>query len=380
MKTASSPIKGFDGVRAGAISAVILTHINVHGALYHRGYLSEGLVNSVNGSAGVQAFFVLSGFLITHLLIQEQHKTEQVSLRNFYIRRALRILPVYLLVVSAALAMEVMVGKVASGQSFLYAYTYTYNFIPEDHYSSVLGHTWSLAVEEHFYLVWPFIFAAAAARSRPLMVSLLIFVPAALLLHLALATLPSLAERYFLHRWSFFAGINIAFGCIGALLMDREHQPRLLRWLTESYGGLAVGCLLWFVEALPLLPQHIVFGYVRALGFFVIILWIFRSQQSLVVHFLELPPIKYIGVISYGLYMYQGFYLATSPWRGPDQMWPPDRWTGLLLLAVTAPLSYHLLEKPILRLKRRYQSDGRAGAAAGRRGPHYASHRSGSFF
>lgn len=369
MKTADSSIKGFDGVRAGAISAVILTHINVHGALYHRGYVSEGLVNSINGSAGVQAFFVLSGFLITHLLIQEQHKTERVSLRNFYVRRALRILPVYLLVVTAALAMEAMFGQVASVQSFVHAYTYTYNFIPEEEYSNVLGHTWSLAVEEHFYLVWPFIFAAAAARWRPLMIGLLVFVSAALLLHIALSTVPALAERYFLHRWTFFAGINIALGCIGALLMDRAQHPRLLRWLTASYGGLGVGCLLWFVEALPLLPQHIALGYVRALGFLVIILWIFCNQQSLVVRFLELPPIKYVGVISYGLYMYQGFYLATSPWRSPDQMWPPDRWTGLLLLAVTAPLSYHLLERPLLRLKQRYGRDGRRPAPRGQGHP-----------
>lgn len=369
MNGAGGAIKGFDGVRAGAISAVILTHINAHGALHHRGYIGEGLMNSVNGSAGVQAFFVLSGFLITHLLIREQQQTRQVSLRHFYLRRALRILPVYLLVVSATLVMEVMFGQVANYRSFLHAYTYTYNFISLDDYSGVLGHTWSLAVEEHFYLIWPFLFAAAAARWRTLMIGLLVFVPAAIALHLALGTIPSMEERYFLHRWSFFAGINIAFGCIGALLMNRMPRARPLAWLTGTYGGLAVGILLWFVEALPLVPQHIVFGYVRALGFFVIIMWIFRNQESAVVKFLELPPIKYVGVISYGLYMYQGFYLATSPWRDPGQMWPPDRWTGLALLVVTAPLSYHFLEKPILRVKQRYGQRSREAQAGGEAAP-----------
>jgi peptidoglycan/LPS O-acetylase OafA/YrhL len=59
--------------------------------------------------------------------------------------------------------------------------------------------------------------------------------------------------------------------------------------------------------------------------------------------------------MSYGLYMYQGLYLATGPYRAPDQVWPPDQAVGLLLLLVTAPLTYHLLERPIVELKHRYQ-------------------------
>jgi peptidoglycan/LPS O-acetylase OafA/YrhL len=355
MKTTGNSIKGFDGMRAAAVSAVILTHMHVHRALIDKEILPEGIVRSISGSAGVQGFFILSGFLITHLLIAALRSSGQVSLRNFYLRRSLRILPVYLLVVTAALAMEVMFGQVASYESFLYAYTYTYNFVPKEVYSPVLGHTWSLAVEEHFYLVWPFIFAGLAARWSGLLVMLAVFIPAAILLHIGLDGVPWLKERYHLSRWSFFAGVNIALGCLGALLMNRAARPRLLGRLTTGHAGLAVGIILWFAEALPLMPNHLAAGYLRGLGLLIIIGWIFANQESYLVRLLELRPVRYVGAISYGLYMYQGLYLATGPYRAPDQVWPPDQAVGLVLLLVTAPLSYHLLERPIVGLKHRYQ-------------------------
>jgi len=357
MKNANSTIRGFDGIRALAIMAVILSHTNVLGALVDRGYLAEGIARSINGSAGVQAFFVLSGFLITHLLVHEQDRNGEVSLRSFYIRRALRIMPIYFLVVTATLVMEVMFGQVASPQSFAHAYTYTYNFVPKEEYSTNLGHTWSLAVEEHFYLVWPFIFAAAAATWRPLLLGLLVFVPVAALLHV-FASQTAATDQFFVYRWSFFAGINIALGCLGALLANREVGLCWPSALT-GLGGFALGVAFWFIEAFPGASQPPLTSYVRAVGFLILIVWITRNQNSAFVRLLELPPIRYVGVISYGLYMYQGFYLSTSPWRGPDQVWPPDRWLGLILLAVTAPLSYHFIERPILRLKRRWEWHGR---------------------
>jgi hypothetical protein len=72
------------------------------------------------------------------------------------------------------------------------------------------------------------------------------------------------------------------------------------------------------------------------------------------VKLLEVRPLKYIGVISYGIYMYQGLFLSTGPNRNPEQTWPPSQEIGFVLLLLSAPLSYHYFEKPFLRLKDRY--------------------------
>ena len=95
-------------------------------------------------------------------------------------------------------------------------------------------------------------------------------------------------------------------------------------------------------------------NYLRGVGLMVMIAWVYLNQKSFVARALNIPPLRYIGTISYGLYIYQGFFLATGSYRFPGQTWPPNSVDGFVLLVIVAPLSFHFFEKPFLRLKSRF--------------------------
>ncbi len=190
-------IQGLDGVRGLAALSVVFTHLHGWSRLEDIGLLSPRVTPLLNGRSGVQAFFVLSGFLITLLLIAEFERTGTVSLRNFFWRRALRILPLYYLFLVLATVIYLVDHRVSSVTSLVYAGTYLYNFIPISHYTSFLGHTWSLAVEEHFYLVWPVVFFAFYRHHRrAVFTALWVAIPGSALLHFGLVRWGTFGEYY----------------------------------------------------------------------------------------------------------------------------------------------------------------------------------------
>jgi len=107
-------------------------------------------------------------------------------------------------------------------------------------------------------------------------------------------------------------------------------------------------------------------GYIRAAGILLMILWIYLNQASMLVRMLEIRPLRYLGTISYGIYMWQGFFLTTGPRRVAGEMWPPSPATGVALLVIVAPLSYRYFEQPFLDWKKRYTraANRRAGQVA----------------
>ena len=351
-------IKGFDGIRALAVIAVILSHVGVYAALTERGLLSEPLLAMVGGGTGVQAFVVLSGFLITSLLIAEFDATGSISIRKFILRRTLRIFPLYILFLLVVTVLHLLLPGVTTWPSLYYAYAYAFNFAPTQHYTPILGHTWSLAVEEHFYLVWPSLFLLTYARRRPFLVGLtLVFIFTAPLLNLAFTRL-GIGKEFFVGRFSCIAGAAIALGCLMALLAHDPRTAARFRRTIASPWTLAAG-LLFFANSLYLqvdswFLKHAGSGLARNLGIALLIGWIYFNQTSRLTRFLELRPLKYIGLISYGLYLFQGLFLTTDPTRTPEQAWPPSPEVGLLLLLLAAPLSYHFFEIPFLRLKSRF--------------------------
>ncbi|MBK7900545.1 MAG: acyltransferase [Azonexus sp.] len=351
-------IKGFDGIRALAVIAVILSHVGVYAALTERGLLSEPILAMVGGGTGVQAFFVLSGFLITSLLIAEFDATGSISIRKFILRRTLRIFPLYILFLLIVTVLHLLLPGVTTWPSLYYAYAYAFNFAPTQHYTPILGHTWSLAVEEHFYLVWPSLFLLTYARRRPYLVGLtLVFIFTAPLLNLAFTRL-GIGREYFVGRFSFIAGAAIALGCLMALLAHGPRTADRFRRTVASPWTLAAGLLLFanslYLQVDSWFLKHAGSGLARNLGIALLVGWIYFNQTSRLTRFLELRPLKYIGLISYGLYLFQGLFLTTDPTRTPQQAWPPSPEVGLLLLLLAAPLAYHFFEIPFLRLKSRY--------------------------
>ena len=357
-------IRGFDGLRGLAVIAVILTHMGMYAIWVKKGVLSTGALPMVNGDAGVHVFFVLSGFLITALLVQEVQSTGTVSIRRFYMRRILRIFPLYFLVVGLVAAMQVVGNAEVPDRAFLYALSYTVNFMPRADYAGVFGHLWSLAVEEHYYLVWPFVFGALFLRRRGLLLALAALV-LALFVYLQGAGLNAFRAAYFVDYWTVTAGASIVIGSVFGILATARGLPLGLTTALRSPATLFLAVLLYAHTAWGgSLPWEL--GKpVRALGVGLLLCYIAAHQESLVTRVLDLPPLRYLGVISYGVYLWQGFFLSTNPGRTATQTWPPrSQLAGLVLLALVAPLSYQGFEKPILRLKRRFAAQRSAAITA----------------
>ena len=355
---ASEKIRGFDGLRAIAALLVVLTHLDIWTIAIGLGVLTPRMLPMLTGTTGVQIFFILSGFLITLLLVKEHRSTGNIAIGKFMIRRSLRILPLYCIFCVLSALMMHYFDHYASLTSLMYVALYVYNFIPVTEYSPVLGHTWSLAVEEHFYLIWPFLFGLAFAKRRAVLIAACCaFVFAALVSQFFLLK-SALSSQFFVDRWSFIAGYNIAIGCIGALVVSsdryRSHAERYL-----SHPAIGVLGLVLFANSLYLVSdswfiQNVFAGYVRAVGAVILVLWIYFNQTHRLVSALEWRPLRYVGKISYGLYMWQGFLLATGPGRVSGQQWPPSPLVGAALLVLVVPLSYRFIELPCLRLKERF--------------------------
>lgn len=352
-----NPILGFDGIRGLAAIAVVLHHMDAWTAIAGTGPVGQAIAPMIGGGAGVQAFFVLSGFLITTLLVYEFESNGTVSVRQFFIRRSLRIFPLYFGFMILATVLYQIDSKVTSPTSLAYGFAYAYNFIPVSAYTSFMGHTWSLAVEEHFYLIWPWVFLLFFARwPRILLLLLAVFIFTSLPLHAFLA-LSEIGRNYFVERWTFIAGSSIAAGCLLALLLKSErYKNRCASFLTSNIA-LFAACLIYalpaFAHGRSWMFDAIVSGYFRCAGITLAIGWLVFNQDSIVSKVLEQPALRYLGTISYGIYMYQGLFLATGPSRQTDVLWPPQQEYGIWLLVVAAPLSYHFFELPFLRLKQR---------------------------
>lgn len=343
-------IHGLDGLRTIAVALVVLAHLNVIGSLKASGLISAGAAEI--SDAGVHLFFVLSGFLITIRLIQEHRQNGKISLRNFYFNRACRILPLYFLVVTLILIAEILGDTRTGPTAFVMAYAFLSNFIARADYSGILGHTWSLAVEEHFYVIWPLLFLTYYAHRRRRLLHLVAAFSFAAIALRGMLSLTDLNQKFFIYRWTITAGGSIGFGCIMAMLLTSDDWKEKTVRIVGGSGGVAIALGLIFHSALYQIP--IAWSIpARAFGAAILIGWVYLNQRSVAVRVLEFAPIRYIGIISYGVYMWQGFFLSTGPARAATQTWPPDQMTGFLLLLLVAPLSYHFFEKPFLRAKKR---------------------------
>lgn len=332
-------IKGFDGLRGISVLLVIFSH----GMVWERlGVSNEGARRALSADVGVTVFFVLSGFLITLLLIEERRRTGTIGLKHFYIRRTLRIFPLYFFAISLVAVVDRLGLISLSRCTYIYAYAYLVNFAPKDCTFSAYSHFWSLAVEEHFYLVWPFVFLL-----RPKLVLSLLCGFALIALVVGTSLFGQYAETHETGRWTFPAAVPIVCGCLAAFFAERVGLREAVR--DARTERLVLACALTGMAGVAMGAPHLV----QLVAITLLVLYVFRNQESLLVRLLELRPLAYVGVISYGLYVWQGVFTGNGPYR-EFARFPPPLDVGLLLTFIAAPVSYLLLERPILRLKARY--------------------------
>ena len=333
------------GLQAIAVFLVIFYH--------------QGLERAPAG-LGVLLFFVISGFLITWLLLKENQRHGQVSLRLFYARRSLRIFPAFY--AYAALSLVLLIGL---HKPVLWPQAIASLLYVENYYQALNGdpgtafsHTWSLGIEEQFYLFWPILFVALRQKPR-----LLIQVTGAII---AAVWIYRFVLKYVFHVWQgyFYEAFDtrmdhLLIGCFlalalfhfpGARIWDRVCNRPLLAAATVGLLLLSVAAEFRWEDA-----YRDTWGFiVNPVCCAVLIPQLISLRAGQLVQWLDWKPVQYLGSLSYSLYLYQ--QLVLQPVRKAVRFLPfsLQLLVSIMVLIVVATLSYRFIEAPFLRLKDKY--------------------------
>lgn len=342
-RRSAARIPSLDGIRAVAVLLVVFHHLlGTDGFPVSR----QGVGAFDLGNLGVRIFFVLSGFLITGLLLREAERDGSISLRHFYFRRSLRIFPAFYAFLGFLWIANGWLVTLAPGD-FLRPATFTenYNLCCRTAYTT---HTWSLAVEEQFYLLWPAVIALAGTRRA--MVAALAFVLAAPLIRTGMWYLaPEL--RWGLPTRFETVGDALAAGCLLAGWRDRLYANRLYRGLLESRWMALVPLAVLAIAGLDRPRINGLAGItLMNVGIAISIDWCVRHPAGRIGRLLNWTPVVYVGVASYSLYLWQSPFL--NRYSGHAAAAFP---LNLALVAVAALLSYHFVERPALALRQRLE-------------------------
>lgn len=358
-----------DGLRAIAILMVMVLH--AQWVLWAEGqpttFLSAITDKSPRsfwevGWAGVDLFFVLSGYLISRILLE---LPAGASLRTFYRHRALRILPLYFVTVLLAFGLGPLLPGVLQhnpeGLEFWRFASFTHNFTDQPFWSWILTPSWSLGVEIHFYLLWPLLLLRLPRSGLPwILAGLVLLLPG--LKALAMVQLPLEGMIYHVTPFrldDFAAGAFVAWAQLNP---DRLSPPRLRQlslWLSPlALVGLVLLALIDPVA--PLLGVHkpalAILGFsLLALGFGGWVGWTVSGLPKSLHGLLSHPWVVWIGKISYGLYLLHmlAFMVTSVGLRELGASSPWLQMPAMFLAAIAlATLSWLGLEQPFLRLKR----------------------------
>ncbi|HEY1945691.1 MAG TPA: acyltransferase [Bryobacteraceae bacterium] len=341
-------IPTLDGWRALAILGVIAFHSLTNG---FPGGLWYGI--AARGYAGVNVFFALSGFLICGKLLREQQQTANISLKRFYLGRSFRLLPalgLYLVVLAALVAAGWVKAK---GWEFESTLLFVRNYFPLFNGHSIGTYTaqfWSLAVEEHFYMLWPLTMLLLGPGLRRIGL-------AALVLALVVFVWRCL-DAHFGWFVPFATSVDsktdtrmdaLLWGCLAAIVYPHLHpRVRALPFARNLWVPIAA------VLAVVLILKHVPGGsLIQAILFPVLIMSTAISPDSMLGRLLEFRFLKWIGRLSYSIYIWQQLLLIpvdlpNSPLRAL-QHFPANIATIFLVAAA----SYYLVEKPMIEVGRR---------------------------
>ena len=310
------------------------------------------------GAFGVSLFFVLSSYLITELLLREKDLFGKLDLRSFYIRRILRIWPLYF----AFLALAVALQWIVPGQHVTLRAGLWFSFLAGNWFivfhgfpSSVIFPLWSVSIEEQFYITWPAIVRKVSETGMLIFAGLLLLV--ATIARIYLGIHHTLEGDVWCN--TFVQLDPIAAGILMAVLLKGE-IPRLSRltraaMMLAGIIALALGSLYFGIKNDPLTTARIVLGYPSvALGGTLLLLSVLRTRSGR-----GNRVLIYLGRISYGLYVFHVLGLLISNYAVHDQTANLFRYSlrvavALILTIAMAAVSYRWLETPFLSLKQRF--------------------------
>ncbi|MBV9998732.1 MAG: acyltransferase [Verrucomicrobia bacterium] len=354
-------IPSLDGLRAVAILMVILGH----GSYSLPKFLSPALAFAGNGQLGVNVFFALSGYLIFQLSVRERETTGEFDWKQFYVRRVLRIFPCfyfYLAVIGVLIsfgALTLTGPMIGSAATFSLNYRCLWDHWVGDSNYSVIGHYWTLALEEQFYLMWPLLMVLSVRRKLvPALVAAILLAPLLRVISYFLA--PGLRGQI---GMMFHTGFDsIAVGVLLGELLRRTRPKACLERLARNPW--IVGTTIVFLVFLsPLLTARFKGMYSLAIGktlelscLGILITAAVSQPGTFLFRFLNWRPVAYIGVLSYSLYVWNNLFL------NGEGHWMVNTFPlNFVCVAGTAAASHYLIEKPFLKLKSRFHRSSKPG-------------------
>jgi peptidoglycan/LPS O-acetylase OafA/YrhL len=342
-----------DGWRCISIIIVLIAHSReVSG--YHSSW-DRWIRWLPDGHFGVEVFFVISGFLITYLLFQEREKRGNINLKEFYIRRVLRIFPAYFCYLAVVFIITFITAAKLSLIDWLSSLSFTVNYAKPPW---IIGHLWSLSVEEQFYLIWPLLLVILSHSNR--------FTPKRILVLLSIPIFSSPIFRIigYIHpdfiafgKHSFFTcWDSLAIGCLLAVLLC-SFGFEIERFVKKyPYGFFIAGLALIII---PLVATRLqVLGILtvpftitcNAIGVALLIALSLIYPKKFKI--LDYRPLAFIGVTSYSIYLWQQLFCASPSTYGLNKSLFFMNFPLWIVSALAAAfLSYHSIEKPFLRLK-----------------------------
>lgn len=340
--------KSLDGLRAVAVGIVLLAHA---GSPYPR-----------SGGIGVEVFFVLSGFLITGILSREFENTGGISRKSFYMRRLLRLTPCLLACVILYSFLYFLLHNEFRYDVVIICLTYVANYGRAlfDYDLNAMGHCWSLAIEEQFYLFWPFIILLLEKTKKGIKQKATVLT----VLAVALYIYRLIGSQYYTPARIYYALDTHMDGLVMGsalyyytiLIGEYERKDQLLKSISYILLPLSVITLLILMGLYTWKNTEMAkFGYFMAsLASCVIITDLAFSPYSLIKRILEHSILTYIGKISYGLYLYHlpVYYFVREEYSYLDK--PVKLFVMVSVSFIIAIISYHFYEKKFFRLKKHF--------------------------
>lgn len=319
-------IPSLDGLRTAFAALVIAHHL--------------GLPLLSGGWVGVDAFFVLSGFLITRLLLAERERLGRIRLIDFYVKRAARLYPALILMVGLALVLQTERPKMTAAVALTYTQDVVWMLTGTQMTS--LGHTWSLAIEEHFYLLWPLVFLVVRRRLAIAWTAVLLAAAS-----FAAAALAPGHDFYFVPVGYYMPHTHsgpILAGCALAV-MPTLNRPwgKVAVWA----GGVGMSVVLAMCDVIPRTAGFAAESLAATVTTCLLISGLVSGEGGFIGRVLALTPMQWLGRISYGMYLFHPPLISALgpliPWRRSV-----EALVLYLIIAAVAAASYFLVERPVL--------------------------------
>lgn len=346
-------IAGLDGLRALAVLAVVIYHVSP--AILAGGYL------------GVDVFFVISGFLITTLILREKRKTGGFDLRGFWVRRARRLFPAFVVLILTVVPLAWAINRdllVGIGRQVLGALTFSTNWLEIAHGTSYFDQTspllfknfWSLAIEEQFYLFWPLVMLALLTVLAKLWQRLAIAAILAGGSALLMAVLYDPANVTFVYYGTHTHMFGIALGIVLAFIWADPREPFLgsatWRAMNQPVGA---GALAVIAVAMIVLPDDAEGAYRGVIALVssltVVVIAAMLAPGSLLARLADNRVFRWVGSRSYGLYLWHWPILVMVTALVPAAIGTAAYWIraaiAVALTALICEVSYRFVETPV---------------------------------